>query len=202
MSPKYADKNILEILYTMRYDKTQSESKIRKSLFLSLIPHEVLAHINLLVDKQLIKEERERIAAFKSKDKRFNIPAHTNITYRISDKGIKLYQNDFIEPERPYQPKTIFNISGGVVNFGTIHNLNINYIEELKVLIPEEDKRRDIEEYFNEIHEVAKNENIEKRRLKEIFNKLSSKIAEKGLDKIGDKLIDLLWLYFISNMSL
>ena len=87
-----------------------------------------------------------------------------------------------------------------MVNFGTIHNLNYNYIEELKVAIPQTDIREEIERYFEEIKDVTAEENINKGKLTSIFKKISRKLAEKGLDKSIDKVLEIVSMYVMTQI--
>lgn len=87
-----------------------------------------------------------------------------------------------------------------VEQFGTIHNLNINYAEELKAIIPEPNVREEIEKYFEEIKAVTAEENINKSKLASIFKKIREKAIEKGLDKVTDKLLDVGWVYAMTQI--
>lgn len=194
-------KNILEILHENRLKKSLTNGQIKKEVFTHLKHNEIEAHLNLLKDKGYIKEEKIRIPAFKSHvNKSFNTPASTQKKYRISPDGIEYVENNFKKKEKEYATGTIFNINGGVVNFGTIHNLNINYTEELKSIITEPTVREEIEKYFEEIKAVTAVENINKGKLNSIFKKIGEKAVEKGLDTVTDKLLDVGWVYAMSQI--
>lgn len=194
-------KNILEILYENRFEKSLTHGRIKNRVFTHLKHNEIEAYLNLLKDKGYIKEEKKRIPAFKNPvNKSFNTPASTQEFYRISVEGTEFVENNFMKKEKEYASRTIFNINGGVVNFGTIHNLNINYEEELKAIIPESNVREEIEKYFEEIKAVTAEENINKGKLASIFKKIGEKAVEKGLDKVADKLLDIGWVYAMTQI--
>lgn len=194
-------KNILEILHENRLKKSLTNGQIKKEVFTHLKHNEIEAHLNILKDLGYIKEEKTRIPAFKSQTNKYlSTPASTQKKYRISPDGIEYVENNFKKKEKEYATGTIFNINGGVVNFGTIHNLNINYTEELKSIITEPTVREEIEKYFEEIKAVTAVENINKGKLNSIFKKIGEKAVEKGLDTVTDKLLDVGWVYAMSQI--
>jgi len=192
--------NILDILYNNRSKGNLTDSQIQRKVSAHLSYTETVAHLNLLKDKKCIVEEKIKIPAIKNRVKYLSVSASTQKEYRISVQGIELVENNFKKKEKENATRTTFNISGGVVNFGTIQNLNFNYAEELKVLIPVSDVREEMEKYFEEIRVVASQENINKGKLGSIFKKIREKAAEKGLDKVTDKLLDVGWLYAMTQI--
>ncbi len=193
------NKNVLENLYENRFDKPLTVAIIKKSLFIHFKNIEVEAYLKLLKDRGFVKAEKQRIPAMKTGNQTI-APASMQERYRITDKGIQFVENDFKEEKRTYEPRTTLNINGGMVNFGIIHNLNYNYIDELKIAIPQSDIREEIERYFEEIKAVTDEENINKGKIITIFKKISSKLVEKGLDKSIDKVLEIGWMYIMAQM--
>lgn len=190
-------KNILEILYENRFDMSLTSGQIRHKIFIHLRNPEIDAHLNLLKDKRYLIEETEKIPGVKGK---FSSPASTQKRFRISPQGIAFVESGFKPIEKAIAPRTVFNINGGVVNFGVIHSLTINYPEELKTLIPESSIREEIEKYFEEIKEITSEKNIDKGKLTKVIKNMADKAVEKGLDKVLDKLLDVGWLYALNHI--
>lgn len=105
-------KNILEILYEDRFEKSLTHGQIRKEVFTHLKHNEMEAYLNLLIEKGYIKVE----PAFKNPaNKSFNTSASIQVVYRISVEGTELVENNFKKKEKESASRTIFNINGGVV---------------------------------------------------------------------------------------
>ncbi len=197
--PDEIEKNILEVLNVNSHDGSLRSSQISNELFIPLSNAELKAYLKLLIDKDDIKEEIEKAQSFKSPfDKKCNTPIPDSKKYRISAKGIEFVKNNFQAKAKEYAPATVLNISAGIVNFGTIQNLN--YIEELKEIIPEPDVREEIEKYFEEIKMITAEENVSKSKLATAFKKIGEKLAEKGLDRITGELMNFAWAYVMAQI--
>ena len=63
------NRNILEILYENRFNKTLTVTTIKKGTFIRLKNKEVEAYLKLLKDRGYVKVEKERIPAIKNGNK-------------------------------------------------------------------------------------------------------------------------------------
>jgi hypothetical protein len=194
-------KNILEVLHANQFDKSFSDNQIRRELFIHLNHKEMESFLHNLVKKKLIDKEVKKIPAYKDTfNPKSSVPASTQQKYRISVKGAEYIENDFQDKVSEHKPQlhAVFNISGGIVNFGSIQN--INYVEELKAIIPQDTVREEIEKYFEEIKAVTDEENISKSKLTSTFKKIGEKAVEKGLGKVVDKILEIGWAYAMTQI--
>jgi hypothetical protein len=105
--------------------------------------------------------------------------SRTYVTYRISQKGLNLINNDFRPKERvPVSPVVMV----GEFNFGSITNIQIDINQVLDKVELEQTVREEIKRHFDELDEEMSKEKIDRSKVKE---KLIA-IASKGVDKITE----------------
>lgn len=194
-------RNILEVLKENQFQKSLTTSQVSKKLFIPLHHNVLESYFHVLCKKGYVDREVEKIPAIKIPLKSpYSSSASTEERFRISIKGVEYIEREYKEIPKVQIPHTVFNINGGVVNFGTIHNLSIDYVEELKAIIPEHAIREEIEKYFEEIKLIVAEKNINKGKLVSVFEKIREKAFEKGLGILTDKVIDIGWVYAMSQI--
>lgn len=179
-------RKILRFLYDNQGNKSVSSGMIRNAIYQDY-------ELKLSQVEQYLKNLHNSRYVGKESKKTLKLEYYSSINYVeyfITQKGIKYVENNF-EEDISLQGNTLIT---GNIYFGDVYNTTYNIQEIINKEIDDEKIKEKVKGYFEELKCETSQENVNKKRIKELL----LKIGEIGISKLSEAAFGFLIKQFLN----